>query len=305
MGQAESHLGTATGILLLRDRDAATPDQSGLTWLANPGWKPLHGLRCVGMTEEEAARWEAESNPWGEAAAAEDALAAVAQQLALDPTVQAANDASKPLAERLRAFDELHARRNAAASAVASRAGGGNAIQHGGRAGRPATERDGGSRVVRMAHGVLYVGDVGAKGRPHGGGKLVLRDGSVHLGLFENGAANGEGVYFDKAGSVHTGSWAANRRVGNFEVLDPGGTFWDDVYDAQGKRTSRRSASEAGAAGSKAVPCRHCGVRYHQSHNFACRRHRSGWDAQQWPCCGARARDEPGCHLESAHEGEE
>ena len=109
-----------------------------------------------------------------------------------------------------------------------------------------------GARRVQLAKGALYVGAVDARGRPHGEGELLLRDGSVHAGHFVEGAAHGEGapartaaacaprphrstctrhlqlappqtgrprtpgVYFDRDGSVHCGSWVTNFRVGDF-----------------------------------------------------------------------------------------
>ena len=91
---------------------------------------------------------------------------------------------------------------------------------------------------------------------------------------------------------VHTGRWLTNYRVGAFEVLDPNGCFWDDMYDSFGKRTSRRRA-EAAAGGSKTDVCKWCGVRFHADYNFACRRHCSEFD-------GASLGE--GCHVEPAHE---
>jgi hypothetical protein len=117
-----------------------------------------------------------------------------------------------------------------------------------------------GAGTVQLAKGALYVGAVDARGRPHGEGELLLRDGSVHAGHFVEGAAHGEGapalthtpppartaaacapgahrfmctrhlqqapphtgrprtpgVYFDRDGSVHCGSWVTNFRVGDF-----------------------------------------------------------------------------------------
>lgn len=49
-------------------------------------------------------------------------------------------------------------------------------------------------RRVQLAKGALYVGAVDARGRPHGEGELLLRDGSVHAGHFVEGAAHGEGA---------------------------------------------------------------------------------------------------------------
>ena len=44
----------------------------------------------------------------------------------------------------------------------------------------------------------------------------------VHVGLFEHGAAHGDGVYYDCKGSVHCGAWVTNRRVGSFQVCAKG-----------------------------------------------------------------------------------
>ena len=107
-------------------------------------------------------------------------------------------------------------------------------------------------RIVQLPKGVLYVGAVDTRGRPHGEGELLLRDGSVHAGHFAEGAAHGEGapaeaaaacalrrvhcrvcslqrtctvcsrrlltpgVYFDRDGTVHCGGWVTNFRVGDF-----------------------------------------------------------------------------------------
>ena len=49
-------------------------------------------------------------------------------------------------------------------------------------------------RIVQLPKGVLYVGAVDTRGRPHGEGELLLRDGSVHAGHFAEGAAHGEGA---------------------------------------------------------------------------------------------------------------
>ncbi len=49
-------------------------------------------------------------------------------------------------------------------------------------------------------------------------GELLLLDGSAHVGMFVHGAAHGDGVYYDCKGSVHSGAWDGNKRVGRFEV---------------------------------------------------------------------------------------
>ena len=141
------------------------------------------------------------------------------------------------------------ARGAAADPSIARRAaelerGGAHQLTAGGAPAEPTT--------VRMAGGVIFVGAADARRRPHGGGELCLRDGSVHggrfccwrrahlsrrrsagpchctedggrfsqvhVGLFEAGAAHGEGVYYDVKGSVHCGGWVTNHRVGAFEV---------------------------------------------------------------------------------------
>ena len=121
-----------------------------------------------------------------------------------------------------------------------------------------------------LSEGILYIGSVGSDGKPDGGGTLLLGDGSAHVGLFTRGAAHGDGIYFDRAGSVHTGCWQGNKRVGEFSALDPTGCLWDDVYDQSGKRTSRKRVALQ-ELGTKAATCHACRVRFHPEHNFVCR----------------------------------
>jgi len=66
-------------------------------------------------------------------------------------------------------------------------------------------------------HGAPLLSHTG-KGHPHGMGELLLLDGSAHVGMFVHGAAHGDGVYYDCKGSVHSGAWDGNKRVGRFEV---------------------------------------------------------------------------------------
>ena len=106
MAQLESIFGTTKGVLLLKDTKCIRPDQS--TACDNtPGWKPDRGLKVIGMSEAEAAVWEAESNPWGEGAAVNDAMEMMAEQLSLHPDIQVARDKRAPMAERLAAMDRL------------------------------------------------------------------------------------------------------------------------------------------------------------------------------------------------------
>ena len=98
------------------------------------------------------------------------------------------------------------------------------------------------------------------------------------------------------------GSWLENRRVGAFRTVDPKGNCWDDAYDDEGKRISRKkaaplvappaaaaaTAAAAAAAAAAAVKraalaCRHCGAKFHAAHNYRCRQHSGTWvDASRY-----------------------
>ena len=85
-------------------------------------------------------------------------------------------------------------------------------------------------------------------------------------------------------------------------MLDPNGALWEDVYDQSGARTSRKKKQSGG--GGSADFCKCCGVKFHGAQNYACRRHLGVFDehSQSWACCGAKALEEPGCHIEPGHE---
>lgn len=133
-------------------------------------------------------------------------------------------------------------------------------------------------------------------GRPHGKGNLILPNGSVHHGNFEQGRANGPGVLYDATGAVMTGSWVDNKRVGAFEVIDPKGGSWADTYDSDGKRSSRKKQAPPPEGAVGAQRCGHCGVKFHEDHNSCCRQHTGKWlqvnandeDSEgRWLCCGS------------------
>ena len=309
MAQIESALGTKVGVLLLKDKRCATPDASPDCWHSSPGWKKEPGLRVVGMSAQEADSWEAQSNPWGELADANEALEMMAQVIAQDPAARAARDPNASTAERLAAMDRMRPGwtgldggggrgRGDGRGRVTS---GGGTGGRGGRAFHPPSVNE--PVQLALGGGVLYVGCVGgpSANKPHGQGELLLKDGSVHAGIFERGSANGGGVYYDRKGSVHSGSWVSNHRVGSFEVLDPNGDTWEDVYDQSGARTSRKKKGSRGGSGG-AEFCRLCGVKFHGVHNYRCRRHAGEFDGQRWACCGAGSLEDPGCTVESAHE---
>jgi hypothetical protein len=161
-----------------------------------------------------------------------------------------------------------------------------------------------------------WVGAVEA-GRPHGDGDLILPNGSVHSGSFKDGRASGPGMLYDLSGSVMAGSWVENKRVGSFVTTDPKGGEWADVYDQDGKRTSRKKLAPPPAnAVAPAQPCRHCGVKVffgkEALRNPRCRQHSGKWleasthnadgsaavvdraafpEGGMWLCCGSKSKD--------------
>lgn len=112
-----------------------------------------------------------------------------------------------------------------------------------------------GKPKLQIGDGILFVGEVSG-GRPHGGGELILKDGTVHRGNFDSGRAAGRGILFSASGTVFKGSWIENRRTGEFEVLDPKGERWHDVYDDTGKRTKRVRATTIEAADAREAQAR-------------------------------------------------
>lgn len=117
------------------------------------------------------------------------------------------------------------------------------------------------SQVKVMKVGpALWVGEVNS-GRPHGEGDLILPNGSVHNGSFENGRAQGFGTFYDASGSVSKGTWVDNKRVGKFSTVDPKLGAWADVYDAEGKRTARKKSEPPPPGSISARSCRHCGAK--------------------------------------------
>ena len=239
-----------------------------------------------------------------------EALEIMGRAQAVDPAARVACDPKASTADRLAAMEHLQQQRRGPQSRqtgpggrlLSGGRGGGGGGRGGDGDGARAPKGDGARIELTLAGGVLYVGCVGGppgREKPHGAGELLLRDGSVHSGLFDGGAAHGDGVYLDRKGSVHRGSWAANRRVGSFEVLDPSGAAWEDVYDVSGTRVSRKK--KGGAAGPAAEACQYCGAKFHCAHNYSCRRHLGEFEGHQWACCGSTSSDEPGCHVEAAH----
>lgn len=157
--------------------------------------------------------------------------------------------------------------------------------------------------MVRVGE-ALYCGQADVRGRPHGQGTLLLPDGSVHRGRFQEGRAHGPGELATAAGLAFRGCWEANRRVGRFELLDAAGKTWAETYDAQGKRLGGREAVavEPHAA---ALPCARCSAKYHEgfNHEHSCRKHRGEWAEAVaggvegcWTCCG-RGLGDRGCDL--------
>ena len=55
-----------------------------------------------------------------------------------------------------------------------------------------------------------YIDDYIQNGLPIGMGRLFKKDGSVHTGEFENGKANGKGVFIFPDGSYYEGNMKNN-----------------------------------------------------------------------------------------------
>jgi hypothetical protein len=170
----------------------------------------------------------------------------------------------------------------------------------------------GGLKLSRLDKGVLFFGEM-VRGRPNGAGFLVLPDGACHQGTFINGMAHGPGVYTTAQGTVATGTWQANKRVGEFTILDAKGAEFAERYDSAGKKTARKKVGQAAAP---ALECK-CGARFHASanHPYGCRSHKAAWILDRtntgpeevgiWSCCGTKEKADPGCdfkpHVEIEH----
>ena len=164
-----------------------------------------------------------------------------------------------------------------------------------------------GSKTVLKMGDALWVGEV-SSGCPHGQGDLILPNGAVHSGVFEAGRASGAGVLHEATGTVMTGTWVQNKKVGAFRTIDPKGGEWADVYDVEGKRVSRKKASPPPPNSAGAQKCRHCAVKFQPSWNTLCRHHSGKWmtagsgsasgasavdteefpEGGMWLCCGSK-----------------
>ena len=271
MGQAEGMLGGTSGVLLLSDTKCQTPDLSDASWKVTPGWKTEPGLRCIGMSELEMARWEEESNPWGEAAASNDALAVLTALQQVERLGELPPDQQAALMQKLAAL-------GLDPQAVRVHEGGGSGTRLVPRLNRPGASwhKHAAAQPREELHlpgDMVYRGALNSDRKPHGIGELLLRDSSAHVGLFEAGVAHGEGVYYDCKGAVHFGSWVTNHRVGAFEVVDAKGAMWDDTYDQWGKRVARKCSLAPGKLPQElaARHCAHCSARFHVEHNYRCR----------------------------------
>ncbi|KAL3932172.1 MAG: hypothetical protein SGPRY_000810 [Prymnesium sp.] len=107
MAQGESSLGSERGVMMLRDANCTTPDRSGAQWKLTPGWVVEPGLRCIGMSEAEAARWEMESNPWEEGRQANEAIDQISGVLRGAPPEDRAEMMAQLKSLEARVMDEL------------------------------------------------------------------------------------------------------------------------------------------------------------------------------------------------------
>lgn len=293
MAQAESVLGTTTGVLMLRD-GCETPDRSDHFWRVTPGWVEEPGLRVLAMTETEADEWEAQSNPYDNAAVASQEMAQLSAQFK-----------QIPLADMLR-IEEQGGLAAAAAMRAAQTPGGSSVGAF--SAGTPSSPS---GTILKLAGEVLFIGEVDGSKKPCGEGELLLGDGSVHKGSFVNGRPSGPGTYYDRSGSVAIGQWQSGLRVGEFSLVDKTGVAWTERYNAEGKKVARKKTAqtdtEAAVQLEQPVPCLKCPSHFNALHNFRCRYHKGLWerrpchpdfpDGGYWLCCESKSAKDPGCHL--------
>lgn len=189
--------------------------------------------------------------------------------------------------------------------------------------------RELGFKIIRFGTtGMVYVGQVDYNNRPDGHGFMFLASGDVHECDFRNGRAQGQGTYVTAKGSQYKGTWDANKRVGNFEVMDANGVHWIETYNAEGKAVSKKKVKQPQPnpkytpgsttepetievevpAGAKAQKCWNCNhlSHPHNNHQWACRSHKGNFTEDLtyrgdgprpgvWSCCGREQRAEPGC----------
>ena len=84
-----------------------------------------------------------------------------------------------------------------------------------------------------------FTGNFNERGQ-NGTGSFVFEDGSVYTGSFINGLADGEGVYYDAAGTIiYTGSFKDGLFDGQGAYYSPkgwsyAGSFKDGLFDGEG-----------------------------------------------------------------------
>lgn len=85
---------------------------------------------------------------------------------------------------------------------------------------------------------------------PHGEGTLILADGSQHVGRFDRGRAHGAGMWQARSGAAAVGEWVGNKRVGPFAAVDPSGGVFAEHYADNGRcvHRERRGAPNPPAA---------------------------------------------------------
>lgn len=86
-----------------------------------------------------------------------------------------------------------------------------------------------------MPHDAFYEGEY-SDGKPHGMGKLTLRNGTVYIGPFKHGQkGDGYGVIKHASGIKYEGNLKNGLPYGRGKMIRPNGSFYEGEF-ANGKR---------------------------------------------------------------------
>lgn len=90
-------------------------------------------------------------------------------------------------------------------------------------------------RGLKMPRGAFYEGEY-SNGKPHGMGKLTLRNGTVYIGPFKHGEkGDGYGVINHASGTKYEGNVKDGLPHGRGKMIRPDGSFYEGEF-ANGKR---------------------------------------------------------------------
>eukprot|EP00128_Syssomonas_multiformis_P015161 Colp12_sorted_trinity150504_noHs@7435 len=140
---------------------------------------------------------------------------------------------------------------------------------------------------------------------------MLFHNLAQHDGQWQDGKAQGPGVYVTPEGDVFEGQWTDNKRTGVFTITKCDGAKKTEKYNAEGKLVARKNCEDKG---SKAVECWTCGGKFREDFNnpYSCRQHRGTWRSKPgvprnmqdapdapglWSCCVKEVRNSPGCEF--------